>query len=441
MPTTDPSTARRAEAPPEERLFEHRLDNGLRVVLHPDDRLPLVAVNLWYHVGSKDERPGRTGFAHLFEHMLFQGSEHVSGTDHFRYIQQVGGVANGSTWYDRTNYYATLPSRHLDLALWLESDRMGFFLPALTPEKLETQRSVVMNERRQRVDNQPYGGALERVFELLYPPDHPYHWPVIGTMEDIGAATLEEVRRFFRVHYTPDNAVLTLVGRFDPDDALERVERWFGPLEPAPPDLERPEPDPPDPHFAGERRDRLVDDVRLARIYRAHQAPPYGEPAWYAGDLLARVLAAGKSSLLHEDLVYRRELARNLGAYLLPTELSGTFNVVANANPGTSLDRLEGALTDHLERIASEGPAEEDLERARHQVLHELYEELQTVAARADLLSQCTTYFDDPGRAFAEADRYAAVTRDAVRDFAREHLIDGSRVVVTVTPRDGEETA
>src|SRR3954447_6242404 len=219
-----------SSAPPDLDLpFQyHRLANGLRVVLHRNAARPLVAVNLWYHVGSKNERPGRTGFAHLFEHMLFQGSEHVGTHDHFRLLQQVGGVANGSTWYDRTNYYETLPSHQLDLGLWLESDRMGFFLPALTQENLDTQRDVVMNERRQRIENQPYGRANETLSDLLYPPDHPYHWPVIGYMEDIAAATLEDVRTFFGTYYTPNNAVISVVGDIEPEQALERIEAWFG---------------------------------------------------------------------------------------------------------------------------------------------------------------------------------------------------------------------
>lgn len=415
------------------RVEEHRLANGLRVVLHPDRRLPLVAINLWYHVGSKDERPGLTGFAHLFEHMLFQGSEHVPGADHFRYLQQAGGVANGSTWYDRTNYYETLPAHQLELGLWLESDRMGFFLPALTAEKLETQRSVVVNERRQRVDNQPYGRASERIHELLYPPQHPYHWPVIGYLEDIAAATLEDVREFFLAHYTPANAVLTLAGSFAPEAGLEQADRWFGALDPGP----EPAPvAPPDPAFSGERRDRLGDDVRLARVYLAAQAPPYGEPGWYAGDLLAHILTSGKSSLLHEDLVYRRELARSVTSYLLPTELTAPFSVVATANPGRSVDELERSIVEHLERLAADGPAEEDLERARNRVLTGLYEELQTLEARADLLSQHATFFGDPARAFAEAGRYDAVTAYDVRDFARGRLVDGGRAVVTVVPRE-----
>jgi len=436
MSRLTPSNA--APEAPAPDLIRHRLDNGLRLVLHPDARLPLVTVNLWFHVGSKNERPGLTGFAHLFEHMLFQGSEHVSGTDHFRYIQQVGGVANGSTWYDRTNYFETLPAHQLDLGLWLESDRMGFFLPALTSEKLETQRSVVMNERRQRVDNQPYGRALEHLYELLYPADHPYHWPVIGYMDDIAAATLDDVRRFFATHYTPTNAVLTLAGRFEPDEALARVERWFGPLAACRP----PAPvEPPDPRFSGVRRDCLTDDVQLARVYMASQAPPFGDPAWYAGDLLAAVLTGGKSSLLHEDLVYRRELARHTSAYLLPTELASTFTIVVSANPGKPPDEVERAVQEHLERIAADGPAEEDLERARNRTLYDLHEDLQTLDSRADLISQCATFFDDPARAFSEAARYAEVTADDVRDFARDRLVDGGRAVVTVVPRNGKRAA
>ena len=431
MPTLH-STLHDAAIRPQE-VTVHTLDNGLRVVLHPDRRLPLAAVNLWYHVGSKNERPGLTGFAHLFEHMLFQGSEHVSGTDHFRYLQQVGGVANGSTWYDRTNYYETLPAHQLDLGLWLESDRMGFFLPALTSEKLETQRSVVMNERRQRVDNQPYGLASERIHELLYPPDHPYHWPVIGYMEDIAAASLDDVREFFVTHYAPSNAVLTLAGSFDPDDALARAERWFGglPRGPVPPPVA-----PPDPDFGGERRERLTDDVQLSRVYLAFQAPPYGEPGWYAADLLARVLTSGKSSLLHEDLVYRRELARNVAAYVLPTELTAPFTVVATATPDRRPEELERSVAEHLERVAADGPREEDLERARNRVLSGLYEDLQTLDARADLLSQHATFFDDPRRAFDEAASYDAVSAEDVQRFARRHLVEGGRAVVTVVPRE-----
>src|SRR5688572_4683997 len=219
-------------------LDTYQLPNGLKVVLNEDHSAPLVAVNLWYHVGSKDERPGRTGFAHLFEHMLFSGSQHVGNNEHFRYVQSVGGVLNGTTFFDRTNYYETMPSNYLALALWLESDRMGFFLPALTREKLDVQINVVKEERRLRVDNVPYGDFLERLLRLGYDSEFPYRWEVIGSMADIGAAQLDDVVDFFNTFYRPNNAVLTVSGDFDPAEARTLIEQYFGPI-PAGPTLPR----------------------------------------------------------------------------------------------------------------------------------------------------------------------------------------------------------
>ncbi len=419
---------------PEIPYQRHRLDNGLRVVLHQDHRLPLVAVNLWYHVGSKNERPGRTGLAHLFEHMLFQGSAHVGTNDHFRLVQQVGGVANGSTWYDRTNYYETVPAPALDLALWLEADRMGFLLEALTAEKLKNQRQVVINERRQRVDNQPYGRALERLHELLYPEGHPYRWPVIGYLEDIAAASLADVRDFFATHYVPANAVLTLAGDFQAAAALDRVAHWFGDLPAAP----RPGPvaAPGGAPRGGERRAELPDEVRLPRVYLGYRAPAYGEREWYAGSMLAAALASGKSSLLYQDLVYRRQIAQEVGVYLYPTELEATLVVVATAKPGVAAAELEGALADHLAHAAALPPAGADLERARNQVLTNAFEHLETVEAKADLLSHYTTSFDDPGRLAAELAAYESLVPAELRSFAARHLAPDRRAVVTVLPAD-----
>jgi zinc protease len=419
-------------AKPDLRFFQHTLGNGLRVIFHLDRSLPLVAVNLWYHVGSKNERPGRTGFAHLFEHMLFQGSEHVKTHEHFRYIQQVGGVANGSTWFDRTNYYETLPAHHLDLGLWLESDRMGFLLPAITDETLETQRSVVMNERRQRVDNQPYGRASERLHELLYPADHPYHWPVIGYMEDIAAATLEEVRAFFRTYYTPNNAVLTVGGDFDPDRALLRIEDYFGDIPEGPPVAKV---RPPLPPLGGERAEVLTDDVRLPRVYLGFRAPAYGEPLWYAADLLASALSAGKSSLLYRDLVYDRQMAQDIAAYVDPSEAVGTFVITATARPGVAPEGLAAAILEHLDRIAAEPLAEADLERARNKVLTDYYSALQKLDTRADLFSQFATYFDDPGGLEREVERYSTLGSREVLDYAAAYFAPDSRARVTVVPR------
>ncbi len=410
------------------------LDNGLRVVLQPDPRLPLVAVNLWYHVGSKDERPGRTGLAHLFEHMLFQGSEHVGTNDHFRYVQQVGGVANGSTFYDRTNYYETLPSHHLELALWLESDRLGFLLPALTPEKLENQREVVINERRQRVDNQPYGRAFERLQELLFPEPHPYHSPVIGYLEDIAAATLADVESFFRTYYTPNNLVLTLAGDFEPEPALELVDRYFGPIPRGP---RVPAVAAPETPAAGEQRETQEDEVRLARVYLGFPCPPFGGRDWYAADLLATVLSGGKSSPLFQDLVHRREMAQEVDAFVLNTALAGGFYLVATARPGVDPAALEARLVEHLEAAAAAAPAEAELERARNRTQTGYFDALQGLDQRADLLSRFTTLFDDPARIETEVGRYLDLSGEDLRDFAAGHLAGPARVALTVLPRDG----
>ena len=418
-------------AVPEIPHTEHLLDNGLRVVLHRDSTLPLVAINLWYHVGSRNERPGQTGLAHLFEHMLFQGSEHVGTNEHFHYVQQAGGVANGSTWYDRTNYYETLPSPQLDLGLWLESDRMGFLLPALTQEKLDTQRDVVMNERRQRVDNQPYGRAYERLHELLYAPGHPYRWPVIGTMEDIAGATLDGVRDFFRTFYAPNNAVLTLAGDIEPERALDRVAAWFadipaGPPLPAPPEL----PAPP----TAARRDELRDRVQLPRVYLAWEVPPYGSDDWFAGTLLATALASGKSSPLYADLVLRRQLAKDVAAFLFPTELTATSAVVATARPGVSAVELERALDEHLAAAAADLPRAEDLERARNQMLNAAFSGIETVERKAEQLSQFATYFRDPSYLAREIRAYADTPPEALRSFAARYWRQDRQATLTVLP-------
>ncbi|MEM9598431.1 MAG: pitrilysin family protein [Acidobacteriota bacterium] len=413
-------------------LQRHTLDNGLRVVLHRDPRFPVVAVNLWYHVGSKNEAQGQTGFAHLFEHLLFQGSQHVDTNGHFRLVQQVGGLANGSTWYDRTNYHELMPSHHLDRALWLESDRMGFFLPSIHQEKLDTQREVVINERRQRVDNQPYGRAFERLNELLYPPGHPYRWPVIGYVEDIERATLDMVRQFFQTYYVPDNAVLTLAGDIEYDDALRRVERYFGEIPRGTRPIERPSPDPV--VMAGEQRDVLEDDVKLPRIYMGFHAPPLGDDGWYTADLLAQALTSGRSSLLREDLIYRRRLAQDVTMFVLPTEETSTLGLIVTAKPGVSPDVLEAALDEHLANLAVEPLAEHHVEQGRNRIMNMLFDELQTLKDRANGLSRFTTFFDAPELLATQIDRYFELGAEDLRRFAEERLGVDQRAVVTVVP-------
>lgn len=411
-----------------------RLDNGLRVVFSRDPDVPVIATNLWYDVGSRNERPGRTGFAHLFEHMMFQGSEHVPETAHFALIEQAGGSLNGSTWLDRTNYFETLPARYLELGLWLESDRMGWLLPAMTQEKLDNQRDVVKNERRWRVDNQPYGDWDERLQAMVYPPEHPYHHSVIGSMEDLDAASLEDIEQFFRTYYAPNNAVLTVCGEFDADEARRLVERYFDdiPEGPAvPPIPGRTE----IPDVRGEPvREVVEQDVSLPRFYLAFRIPPYGLERHYPAVVAAHVLADGKASVLYRRLVREERLAQDVFAYALPIVVGAAMLVVwATARPGIDPGALEDALLRELQRLHD--VADEEVERAVHLVESRQLIGLQRVDERADMLSMFTTHFDDPGRINTELDRVRAVTPDAVRAFAARNLGEDNRATLLYMPR------
>lgn len=403
-------------------------------MLHEDRRLPLVAIDLWYHVGSKDEPVGKSGLAHFFEHMLFQGSAHVETNGHFAHVQAAGGVANGSTWYDRTNYYETLPSSHLELGLWLESDRMGFLLAALSDEKVERQRQVVLNERRQRVDNQPYGRATERLFELLYPDGHPYRHPVIGYEPDIAALSRHDLEDFFRRYYAPSNAVLSLVGDFDAEAAFAAVERWFDPIPSATGPRPTP-PRPPRPDSGAVARATLCEDVHLERLYLAWSLPPYGERDWYAAALLARALAGAKSSPLEEDLVHRRQIAQDVAMYVYPTEVAATLVAVATARPGGSLEALEETIVSALADAAAgrgEALGAEAWGRARRRTLVNQLDGFESVARKADQLAQHTTYFGDPGFLSREVAIYQQLEPADAADAARRHLAPERRVALRV---------
>src|ERR687893_807042 len=286
---------------------DERLANGLRLIVAEDHLAPVAAVNIWYDVGSKHEQPGKTGFAHLFEHVMFQGSRHVGKAEHIALIQAVGGTMNGTTWLDRTNYFESVPSSQLALALWLEADRMGWLLPAMTQQKLDTQRDVVMNERRWSVDNQPYGTWWERLPALCFPPEHPFHHSLIGSMEDLQAASVEDVSEFFATYYTPDNAVLSIAGDFDPDEARRLVQEYFGPIprgrgKPPLPDMSLP------PTFGAPRREVVPDDVMLPRLFLAFRSPAFGTADYYAASVCAAVLGMRKGSRLHRALVREREV-------------------------------------------------------------------------------------------------------------------------------------
>jgi zinc protease len=413
-----------------------RLDNGLRVVLSPDDTAPIVAVNLWYDVGSKHEKPGRTGFAHLFEHMMFQGSAHVEKGEHFAEIQQAGGTLNASTWLDRTNYFETVPSHELELCLWLEADRLASLLPAMTQEKLDNQREVVKNERRWSVDNQPYGTWDERIQALIYPESHSYHHSTIGSMEDLDAASLEDVGEFFATYYAPNNAVLTVAGDFDADTAIAMIERHFGPI-PANPSL----PPPPDmslpPHIGQALREEVVDRVPLPRVYLAYRMPVFGTDAFEDLTVASDLLGTGRASRLYQALIREGRLAQDLSVFPFPIVGGASmFAVWATARPDVSHERLEAALLSEIDRLAADGPAEDELVRVRNLHAAAVEASLERISERADRLSMYTCLFDQPERINTERSRYWAVDRGRVQAAMAGTLRDDNRLILTYLPAE-----
>jgi predicted Zn-dependent peptidase len=425
---------------PEVPIQRSRLDNGLRVVLSPDDSAPIVAVNLWYDVGSKHEKPGRTGFAHLFEHMMFQGSEHVAKGEHFAHIQSVGGTLNASTWLDRTNYFETVPSHELELCLWLESDRLASLLPAMTQEKLDNQREVVKNERRWAVDNQPYGTWDERIQALLYPEGHSYHHSTIGSMEDLDAASLEDVSEFFATFYAPNNAVLTVAGDFEPDTAMAMVERHFGPI-PANPNL----PPAPDmriaPHIGRQLRELVPDRVPLPRVYLAYRMPVFGTDAFEDLTVASDLLGTGRASRLYRTLVRERQLAQDISVFPFPIVGGASmFALWATARPGVSHDRLEAAVLEVVDRLTSEGPSEDELARVRNLHAAAVESSLERIGERADRLSMYTCLFDQPERINTERSRYWAVDAARVRSAMADTLREDNRLVLTYLPAEAPDS-
>ncbi|MGY8778013.1 MAG: M16 family metallopeptidase, partial [Longimicrobiales bacterium] len=399
----------------------HRLDNGLKVVLAPDRTVPVVATNLWYGVGSRNEVEGMTGFAHLFEHMMFQGSAHVPKNRHFELIERVGGTLNATTWFDRTNYFETVPSNDLELTLWLESDRMGWMLPAMTQEKLDNQRDVVKNEKLQRYDNQPYGDWSERVQKLIYPEGHPYRHTVIGSMEDIDAATLDDVGSFFETFYVPDNAVLTLAGDIEPAAALEQVKRYFGDIEPGGPIPTLPGNPEVEPLIGQTVRDHVVADVPLPRVIMAFRSPSYGAEDFAVAEVSQALLGMGRASRLYRRLVRERQVAKGVVTYVYPL-LTGAsmFLVWATGYPGSDPEELERAMIEEIDALAEAQQSE--IDRAIALTETDLVRALERTAERADLLSMFDLYFDDPGRLNRELDRLRAVTLDQIKDFAGTRL-------------------
>lgn len=429
-----------AASVPRVEFEKFTLSNGLKVILHVDRKLPIVHVNQWFHVGSKNERAGRTGFAHLFEHMMFQGSKNASA-DYFKYVGKAGanlfaGGVNGTTDLDRTNYFATVPSGSLEYLLWLESDRLATLADALTQEKLDNQRDVVKNERRQSFENQPYGRAFKLVLENLYPQGHPYSWHVIGSHEDLTAASLDDVREFFKSYYTPNNLSLVIAGDFDVTQAKHLVEKYFGGIPPGPP-LDRIERWVPE--LPGEKVVEATDRVAQERVYMAWPAPAYFEAGQAELQLAAGILTDGLSSRLKKALVYDRQLASEVSSLEQPGEISGLFIVVATARPGTSLGQIEQIVTEEIARLATAGPTADELERVKAKVEYDFVSGLEDIggfAGKAERLNKYNTYLGDPGRFEADLARYRNATAASVRDTVNRWLNTRKRVLVRFSPEN-----
>jgi zinc protease len=408
------------------------LANGLDVLLHEDRACPIVAVNLWYHVGSKNEQPGHTGFAHLFEHLMFEGSEHHD-KGYFQPLQGAGATLNGSTNADRTNYWEVVPTGALELALWMESDRMGYLLAALTQAKFANQRDVVLNERRQNYENRPYGLAPMALLAALFPDDHPYHWTTIGEIADLEAVQLDEVHAFFRRYYHPANASIALAGDIDADEALALVEQYFGDIDPG---------DAVEPvrASAGLQRDvrvRFEDRVELPRLYLAWLTPAMFADGDADLDLATDLLANGKTSRLYRRLVFDERMATDVSASQNSREIAGYSQITATAAPGHTLAELEAAIFEEIARLAADGPTDEEIERGRVQAEAQFMFRLQTVGGfggKSDQLNAYNVFLHDPAFFDRDLARYQIVTGASLRAAVNQYLDPARRVTLSIVP-------
>ncbi len=414
------------------------LANGLDVILHEDRKLPVVHVNLWYHVGSKNERSGKTGFAHLFEHMMFEGSRNLKG-EYVSLMEKAGanifqGGVNGTTDFDRTNYFETVPSGSLELVLWAESDRMAYLLDALTQENLDNQRDVVKNERRQGMDNVPYGRSMEMLFENLFPKGHPYSWHIIGKMEDLDNASRDDVKEFFRTYYTPNNCTLVIAGNFDPSEARRLVETYFGPIAPGPP-LARPE----RYVVALESNRRLVvkDRVPQERLYLTWPTVPFFEADDAALDILSNVLSEGKNSRLYKRMVYDQQVASEVSAFNYSLEIAGLLGIIATARPGVPLAKLESLIHEEISRIAKEGPTEEELARIKAKREFDFISGLERIGGfggKADRLAMYNTYLGAPDFIREDYERYQKLGCDDISSAAERYLMTKHHLAMSFVP-------
>ncbi len=434
MPDRDPDV-------PTITFTERRLDNGLRVMVSEDHLAPVVAINLWYKVGSRHETPGRTGFAHLFEHFMFQGSRHVSKAEHMSIVQSAGGVNNATTFFDRTNYFETLPSHQLELGLWLEADRMATLLDALSQDNLDNQREVVKNEKRQSYDNRPYGTFYEKLMAAVFPEVHPYHHTPIGSMEDLDAANVDDVVSFFRTWYAPDNAVLSIVGDIDEGPALRAVERFFGPI-PAAGGFPTPPPSDASPLIGKEVREVVPDMVPLERVHLGYRIPAFGTPEFDALEVLSQILAGGKGSRLHRHLVRERRIAQDVAAFALPLVAGASIYAGwVTARPESDAATVEAAFLAELERLTAEPVTDDELARAQALIESSELGALGRVDEVADRLSMYATYFDRPALINEQLARYRAVDATAILEVARQVFREDNRAVITYVPAAGHGVA
>jgi zinc protease len=418
---------------------KHTLENGLDVLLHEDRSCPIVAVNLWYHVGSKNEQPRHTGFAHLFEHLMFEGSQHYD-RGYFHPLQAAGALLNGSTNADRTNYWEVVPTNALELALWMESDRMGYLLPALTQAKFDNQRDVVLNERRQNYENRPYGLASMAILAALYPPDHPYHWTTIGEIADLNTARLEEAQAFYRRYYHPANASLAIAGDIDSTAALELAIAYFGDIEPGP----VVEPVVADAALERDVRLLLEDRVELSRLHIAWLTPAMFAPFDAELDLAADVLANGKTSRLYRRLVFEERIATDVSAAQNSRELGGFLQLTATAAPGHRLAELERVVVEEIKRLETGGPTPDEMERGRVQAEAQFVFRLQTVGGfggKSDQLNAYNVLVDDPAYFDRDLARYQSATARSLQDAVGRFLGKASRVTLSIVPRGRPDLA
>lgn len=423
--------------PPALQIDQYRLPNGLTVIMHEDHSVPVAAVQVMYHVGSKNEKLKRTGFAHLFEHIMFKGSEHVADGEHFKTLQEIGANINGSTTEDRTNYFEVVPSNYVELALYMESDRMGFLLPALTQSKLDNQRDVVKNERRQNYDNRPYGTAGEKISKALFPVGHPYSWPVIGYMEDLSAASLEDVKEFFRLYYAPNNACLVIVGNFDPKQTKDWVEKYFGPIPQGKP-IDRPKAQ--TVTLQEDKRMVFEDKVQLPRLFIYWPSAPTFTREDAVMDVLTDILSSGKNSRLYKSLVYDKQIAQSAQAGQDGMEIGGLVGIDVTAKPGKSLTEMEAAVNEVLAEVLSKGVTEKEIETSLNNKEAQLVRRQQTVLGLASSLATYHTLTGDAQNFNREMDRYKGITPAEVLATAKK-AFGGKKVVLSVVPQGKTELA